>query len=44
MDRIESKEDILNNIAGRITNYVHDIGTEPCKLCESNDMIINTVR
>lgn len=32
---MESREDILNNIAGRITNYVHGIGTEPCKLCES---------
>ena len=32
---MESREDILNNVAGRITNYVHDIGTEPCKLCES---------
>jgi hypothetical protein len=28
--------DVLNTIAGRITNIVKDIGTEPCKLCEGN--------
>jgi hypothetical protein len=26
--------DVLNTIAGRITNIVKGIGTEPCKLCE----------
>ena len=31
---MESRDDILNKIAGRITNYVHGIGTEPCDLCE----------
>jgi hypothetical protein len=34
MNKMESREDILNNIAGRITNYIHGIGTESCKLCE----------
>ena len=26
--------DVLNTIAGRITNILKDVGTEPCKLCE----------
>lgn len=26
--------DVLNTIAGRITNVVKDLGTEQCKLCE----------
>lgn len=34
MDKMENREDILNSIAGRITNYIHGVGTESCKLCE----------
>lgn len=26
--------EILNTIAGRITDILKDVGTEPCKLCE----------
>ncbi len=32
--RICNQVDVLNTIAGRITNIVKDMGTEPCKLCE----------
>lgn len=34
----DEKMDILNRIAGRITNYIKNIGVEPCDLCKySND-------
>lgn len=30
----DEKMDILNRMAGRVANYVKNIGTEPCNLCE----------
>jgi hypothetical protein len=34
MDSQVNQIDVLNTIAGRITNIVKGLGTEPCKLCE----------
>lgn len=33
---MESRDDILNTLAGRIANYVHGIETGPCELCEKS--------